>query len=286
MIAKNCLFLHSIGHHATPVLCICVCLFCLTFARAEEIKFKTSDGCSISASYGAPAGGKLVFVNVHGLGSGKGEWAPFEKLLKMRGLGWLSLDLRGHGQNLSCEGQGTDYRTFSAGDWNAASKDIAAAVFWLKKRRISASNIVLCGASVGANLVLKAAAENFLKPAGVIMLSPGLTYAGVGIEEYFHRPLPFPLLLAASPDDNYAWQSSLRLVETAREAGKSVGKTIETAYSTGVLAAPSPAVRWGVSFRQGVSGHGVNMFSGSGEPLMEELAGMKWRIKTKPSSGE
>ena len=123
-----------------------------------------------------------------------------------------------------------------AGDWNAAAKDIVAAVSYLKKRKIPASNTVLCGASVGANLVLKAAVDYSLKPAAVIMLSPGLVYAGVGIEEYVHRPLPFALLLAASPDDSYAWQSSLRFVEAAGAAG---GKA---------------------AFLQGFSGHGVNMF--------------------------
>jgi len=241
----------------------------LALSATETLALKTADGCLIAASYGAPAKGNPVFINVHGLGSGKGEWGPFEKLLKTRGLGWLTLDLRGHGQSLECAGKKTDYRTFGAGDWNAAAKDIVAAVSWLKKRKIPASNIVLCGASVGANLVLKAAVDYSLKPAAVIMLSPGLVYAGVGIEEYFHRSLPFALLLAASPDDSYAWQSSLRLFEAAN-AQKLPAKEPGGSDDGGKI-----------TFRQGVSGHGVNMFSGAGATLMEETAGMKWKVKAE-----
>ena len=228
-----------------------MCLFCLTAARGEEVKFKTGDGCLIAASYTAPARGKLVFVNIHGLGSNRGEWGDFEKVLKARKAGWLSLDLRGHGQSLECAGTKADYKAFGPADWTAAAKDIAAAVGWLKKRKIPASGTVLCGASVGANLALKAAIDYSFKPAAVIMLSPGFVYAGVAIEEYFLRPLPFPLLLAASPDDPYAWQSSMRLFEEARENSDQKLK---------------------VTFRQGVSGHGVNMFSGAGAPLMEGIA--------------
>ncbi|MCX5785582.1 MAG: alpha/beta fold hydrolase [Elusimicrobia bacterium] len=229
------------------------------------MKFKTSDGCLIAASYGAPAKGKLVFVNIHGLGSNKGEWGAFEKILKARSAGWLSLDLRGHGQSLECAGIKADYRAFGPGDWNAAAKDIAAAVDWLKKRKIPASRTALCGASVGANLALKAAVDHSLKPAAVIMLSPGLVYAGVGIEEYFLRPLPFSLLLAASPDDYYAWQSSMRLFEEAR-----IQKLPASSKQPAGHSAPAHSEK--AVFRQGVSGHGVNMFSGAGAPLMEEIA--------------
>ncbi|HAH31621.1 MAG TPA: hypothetical protein DCL44_04840 [Elusimicrobia bacterium] len=224
----------------------------------ESVRFKTADDCLVAASYQAPARGGMVFVNVHGLGSNKGEWAPFEKVLKARGVGWLTLDLRGHGQSVECAGKKADYRFFSAEAWNSAAKDIVAASGYLKKRKIPASRTALCGASVGANLVLKAAVDHSLKPAAVIMLSPGLIYAGVGIEEYFTRPGPFPLLLVASPDDSYAWQSSKRLFEAANSQK---------------LSAKQASVTGGeVIFRQGVSGHGVNMFSGSGKHLMEEIA--------------
>jgi len=228
-------------------LFLCFCLFCPALARGEDVKFKTDDGCLIAASYSAPAKGKPVFVNIHGLGSNRGEWGPFEKFLKARGAGWLSLDMRGHGQSLKCAGKKADYRAFGARNWNAAAKDITAAIGYLKKRKIPVSRIALCGASIGANLALKAAVDHHVKPAAVIMLSPGLVYAGVGIEEYFSKPLPFPLFLAAAPDDPYAWQSSIRLLEAAG------------------------ARKLKAAFRQGISGHGVNMFSGAGASLMEKV---------------
>ncbi|MDD2805153.1 MAG: alpha/beta fold hydrolase [Elusimicrobiales bacterium] len=180
-----------------------------------------------------PASGALVFVNVHGLGSDKNEWGGFQKDLAARGYGWLSIDLRGHGGSRSCGGKKADYRTFTKADWAAASRDIEAAAGWLKKKKIS--KMVFCGASVGANLALKAAAEGTVKPAAVVLLSPGLDYAGVKPEFYLAKA-PKRLLFAAAEDDPYAWQSAAALSRLAARSGLSASAV------------------------DGGSGHGVNMF--------------------------
>ena len=200
------------------------------------VRLNTSDGCRLEAFYQAPSSGSLVLVNVHGLGSDKNEWAPFQRALAEAGYGYLSLDLRGHGRSRSCGGRKAEYTNFTQEDWNKASLDIEAAAAWLKKRGLPPARQVFCGASVGANLVIKAAAEGAYKPAAVIMLSPGLEYAGVKSEPYFTARRLFPALLAASQQDSYAWYSSMTLGEEARAKGLRV------------------------SLAAAVSGHGVNMF--------------------------
>lgn len=213
-------------------------------AGAEPARFNGPDGCVIEALYQAPARGGLVFVNTHGLGSNRHEWAVLEKALKARGFGFLSLDLRGHGGSTVCSGRRADYKTFSAEDWASLSEDIRSAAAYLKKRKVPENRLVLCGASVGANLSLKAAAEG-LRPAGLVLLSPGLSYAGIEAERYLAGAGRVPMLLAASKDDQYAWESAGYLTAKAAAAGV-------------------PAV-----FRAGPGGHGANMLSEDHPELLE-----------------
>lgn len=215
-----------------------ILLYCPTAEAGQQtVSFTTKDGCKLEAFYSAPSSGALVFINVHGLGSDKNEWGGWQGELAARGYGWLSIDLRGHGASVSCGGKKADYRNFTRVDWGKASRDIEAAAGWLKKKKIS--DIVFCGASVGANLALKAAAEGATKPAGVVLLSPGMDYAGITPELYLAKA-PKRLLFAAASDDPYAWQSAAALSRLAAKSGLT----------------PS-AIDGGL-------GHGVNMFKSPG----------------------
>ncbi|MBI4351093.1 MAG: alpha/beta fold hydrolase [Elusimicrobia bacterium] len=205
-------------------------------AQQKTVRFTTPDGCRLEAFYLAPSSGAYVFINAHGLGSDKNEWGPFQQKLKGAGYGYLSLDLRGHGKSGTCGGKEVRYMYFSEAAWNGVSLDIETAAAWLKKRGLPPQRMIYCGASVGANLALKAAAEGGLKPAALILLSPGLEYAGVRAENYFSAPREFRLLSVAARSDLYAWESVLRLNRAAMEKGLS-------AYSL-----------------EAAAGHGVNMF--------------------------
>jgi alpha-beta hydrolase superfamily lysophospholipase len=135
--------------------------------------------------------------------------------LAERGYGWLSLDLRGHGGSLDCGGKKADYRKFSKAEWGSASRDIEAAALWLKKKGYK--KIIFCGASIGANLAVKAAAEGRVKPAALVLLSPGLDYAGIKPEAYL-KGAPRSILIVAAQDDAYAWRSALALYTAARKS--------------------------------------------------------------------
>lgn len=207
------------------------------------MRFDTPDGCRLEAFYQAPSTGAYVFVNAHGLGSSRGEWGGLETGLEKKGYGYLSLDFRGHGGSLECGGAPADYRSFDAVRWNSLSGDIRAAAGFLKRKGIPAGRLVLCGASIGANLSLKAVTEG-LRPAGVILLSPGLVYAGVRADDYFKAGAGIPVFIAASRDDEYSWRSSNYLASRAGAAG-----------ITAV-------------FRAGAGGHGVNMLTAEEPPGM------------------
>ncbi len=224
-------------------------------AGRETVSFKTSGGCVLEAVYQPASSGSYVFVNTHGLGSGRAEWGTLEGGLKKRGCGYLSLDLRGHGRSLRCPGGRADYKTFSAEQWAGLSADIRAAADYLKSRKVPRERLVLCGASIGANLSLKAAAEG-LRPAGIVLLSPGLSYAGIEAGAYLEGFGAVPLLLAASEDDAYAWESAGQLAARAKLRGL-------------------PAV-----FRAGPGGHGANMLSEASPGLLNYI--LDWADKLRP----
>ena len=225
---------------AALIFFICVPGFA---GAAETVRFNTSDGCRLEAFYQAPSTGAYVFVNAHGLGSSRNEWRILEAELVKKGYGYLSLDFRGHGGSLECGGVPADYKSFDAARWNSLSGDIKAAAGFLKTKGIPAGRLLLCGASIGANLSLKAVMEG-LRPAGVILLSPGLVYAGVGADGFFKADRGVPVFIAASRNDDYAWRSSNYL---AAQAGASGIRSV---------------------FRAGAGGHGVNMFTTEEPPGM------------------
>ena len=223
-------------------------------ACRETVSFKTSGGCVLQAVYQAASSGSCVFINTHGLGSNRDEWRSLEGRLEKKGYGYLSLDLRGHGGSARCPGGRADYKTFSAAQWAELSADIRAAADYLKSRKVPQERLVLCGASIGANLSLKAAAEG-LRPAGIALLSPGLSYAGIEAGAYLEGFGAIPLLIAASRDDAYAWESAGQLTARAKVRGL-------------------PAV-----FRAGPGGHGANMLLDARPELLDYIPGWTGKLR-------
>jgi len=211
------------------------------WAQERTVVFTSTDNCRIEAFYLAPSSGALVFVNAHGLGSDKNEWGNFQKQLKAGGYGYLSLDLRGHGGSARCNGKKLRYTSLDEAGWNAASRDIEAGAAWLDKRGTPPERQVFCGASIGANLVLKAAAEGSLKPAALVLLSPGLNYAGVQTPGYFTAPRAFRVLTVASRADGYAWESAAALNRAAMAKGLPA-YALEAAGGHGVDMFKTPSV--------------------------------------------
>jgi acetyl esterase/lipase len=91
-------------------------------------------------------------------------------------------------------------------------KDVEASVAWLRSKGVT--DVACAGASIGANLCLQAAAAD---PAivNVVMLSPGLNYKGVTVNEAIVAYGDRPVLLVASNDDAYSARSAAALHEKA-----------------------------------------------------------------------
>jgi len=198
-------------------------------ASAETVYFKTSDGVRIAAEYTAPAAtGAPVFVLLHGLGAGRGEWRVFRATLAARGYGTLALDARGHG-----ESGGGSYRTFTtSGAWTAIEKDLDAAADFLAHRGVAENRLVLAGASIGANIVLRGIAARSAVPF-VILLSPGTSYQGIFIEPLV-RKLKRPLIAAAARDDPYSYRALFLMHDWVRHTDSAL-LSAGSGHGTGML---------------------------------------------------
>lgn len=230
----------------------------------QKVTFKTRDGWTLAADYSGPVKGvsRGAVIMFHGLGSGKNEWKLLAERLDSAGMEYLAVDLRGHGESNNSPKGKRDFRSFiRKEDWAGVVNDVFASVNFLKKKGLGENHIILVGASIGANLVLKASVSGNIKPKAVVLLSPGLNYQGITTADAIKQIGDLPILIAASPVDEYAYKSSLILTQISRSAKEA-----------------------DISFIKAAEGHGVNMFKGEknkSAKVFEKILG--W-IENSPKS--
>lgn len=199
--------------------------FLQTHLGAEWFNFETTDGVQMVGEFLKPADSmKPVVILLHGLGSNRPEFEPFAKYLSQRGIGVLYYDLRGHGDSiLKKNGQKVVYQSFTQAGWQNMVSDVGSAVKALEvKYKIPAGKIAVGGASVGANVAFRYAAQNRDAPFA-LLLSPGIDYQGVATHDVvpkYNDPIYLngkrsvlgrPLLIAVSRGDGYSYQSAMAL---------------------------------------------------------------------------
>ena len=164
------------------------------------------DGLDLAGTYYAPIDNPPPWPGVillHMLGRSRTSWEEYAEEFANAGFAVLSIDLRGHGE------------TGGAVDWESAVSDLQQVWNYLIERPdIDPDRTAFVGASVGANLALIAGSN---EPAvrTVVLLSPGLSYAGVKTEAAMQSYGERPVLIAASQEDTYAASSSIALEANA-----------------------------------------------------------------------
>lgn len=210
-----------------------LCLASALPAAADTVTFKSTDSVALVADWHAPRRGQAVFVLLHGLGAGRGEWKNFSARAAAKGWGTLAVDMRGHGDS-----GGPRYTEFKGPQaWSLLERDAHAAVDWLVNvRHVAPERIVMAGASIGANLALRAACDS-PRLRFALLLSPGWNYQGVTLPDavaaYTH-----PIVFAAAPEDAYAFKSS---VEASRLAKRPEGAFLHAGKGHGVGMLDGPA---------------------------------------------
>lgn len=177
---------------------------CTQTTNINDFKLLTSDDVEIAVTeYNTETNSAVILV--HMLGRDKSDFEQLAKQFQTHGITTLALDLRGHGDS------DLELNSFTESDFKNMINDLNAAYNYLIQQQYT--NIGIIGASIGANTALNYAAQNQNIKA-LILLSPGLNYRGVKTEESI-KQYDRPLLIMASTEDSYAYQSSNQLSNLA-----------------------------------------------------------------------
>ena len=120
----------------------------------------------------------------------RSSWTSLSAELNKDGLATLAIDLRGHGESTRQSAVNSqqsetenkmDYKKFSDQEHQASRLDVDAAMNFLKSKGFAEKNILVAGASIGANLGVDAM-YRYKEISRGVLLSPGLDYRGVKTE--------------------------------------------------------------------------------------------------------
>lgn len=126
-------------------------------ARAAEkaVTLSTQDGWQLAAVYSPAQEEKRTVILLHDLGKNKEAFTSFKKALSHAGIGYLALDLRGHGQSVG-GGKMSSFEKEGVGNpFNKMTRDVDAAVAFLESQRVPTEQLVLLGCGLGANVAAK-----------------------------------------------------------------------------------------------------------------------------------
>lgn len=170
----------------------------------EELE--TPDGLVLIGTFYGPLDFEPPWPGVillHMLWSDRTTWDEYAHELARNGFAVFALDMRGHGE------------TGGEVDWDLAADDIQMVWDNLSARPEIASNRMgMVGASIGANMAL-VSGTNEPDARTVVLLSPGLSYAGVETSDAMVAYGERPVFIAASQEDAYSANSSRKLHEIA-----------------------------------------------------------------------
>ncbi len=160
----------------------------------DKITIKTEDGIELSALLWDTRAVNSILL-IHMMPSAKESWVPLAEELAKKGFNVLAIDLRGHG-----ESGGGEFKQFTPEQHYGYFKDQTAALEFLEQR-FPGSEVLMGGASIGANMTIKFMAENHHATKG-FALSAGLDYYGVrAIDDITKLDSNQKILLVGSRDD-------------------------------------------------------------------------------------
>ncbi|KKS44480.1 hypothetical protein A2567_02770 [Candidatus Azambacteria bacterium RIFOXYD1_FULL_42_11] len=191
------------------------------------INFQTKDGVKITGDF-LDAQSKKSVILLHILPGNRQDWDEFAQILQKNGYNALAIDERGHGDSQAWLGEMGSWQEFVQADYDKMIYDVEASADWLKNK-IPETELAVMGGSIGANLSLLYGAKT--QPKIVVALSPGLNYKGIKTE-IASRNFRKNLLLVASKDDNYPFESSQRLFEISSAVKKEFIKYEDAGHGT------------------------------------------------------
>ena len=191
------------------------------------INFKTKDEVKIVGDFYDSKSKKSILL-LHILPGNRGDFDEFAELLWQNGYNVLNIDERGHGESEAWPGEMGSWQEFTQADYDKMIYDVEAGIQRLENK-IPDGELAVIGGSIGANLAFLFGAK--AQPKIVVALSAGLNYKGIKTE-IASRNFRQNLLIVASRDDNYSFESCERLFEISKAAKKEIIKYEDAGHGT------------------------------------------------------
>jgi pimeloyl-ACP methyl ester carboxylesterase len=188
----------------------------------RDVSFPTSDGVELHGwLWRAREPTAPAVLLVHQLGSSRREWEPFVGVLRRRAeVSVLAIDLRGHGASTHKGTTAVSYRAFSDAEWRGTVEDVRASLVWLQEGSgLRPEKIGVVGSSIGSSAALIASADEPMV-AALVMISPGVSYHGLGTLEPMRRFGQRPVLFIATIGDTPSAEATDALAEAASRADR------------------------------------------------------------------
>ncbi len=177
-------------------------------ALAADVQLQTADGLQLHGVHEAVAGSSRAVLLVHGERRTANDWKFLQAKLQHKGFATLAIDLRGHGDS-----QPVGVPPLPDETYQAMTADVEAGLAYLRQQ--GATEILLVGADLGANLVLTAGAQA-ADATNAVLLSPGLKIHGIRADAALKVWGERSVLFVVSNDDPYSAKSALLLDAQAR----------------------------------------------------------------------
>jgi len=198
------------------------------WGQERSVSLQTQDGWTLTARYLPGKTENKTVVLLHDIGKTHAAFETFTDKLAIAGIGYLSLDMRGHGGSIS-KGPYTSFAKEGVdNEYNKMIRDVNAAIEYLKKEGRTEQEIVLIGAGMGANVAAKAVS---LWPdlSGLALITPVTNFRDV---------LPIPSLrvykglvfIAAAADDKKTFLEASVMRNVAFLSSGEGRVTFATAY--------------------------------------------------------
>ena len=191
------------------------------------INFQTKDGVKIIGDFFDAKSKKSVLL-LHILPGSRIDFSEFADFLFANSYNVLNIDERGHGESEAWPGEMGSWQEFTQSDYDKTIYDVEAALQWVSNK-IPETGLAIIGGSIRANLAFLYGAKS--QPKIVVAMSPGLNYKGIKTE-IASRNFRQNLLLIASHDDNYSFESSKRLFEISAAEKKEFIKYENAGHGT------------------------------------------------------
>ena len=192
--------------------------------EVTNIDLITDDNVKLRGTFYKGRDDKPSIILLHMLNRNRNDWNNFADMSQSIGYNVITIDFRGHGES------SLNWKDFSQVDFNNMILDVKSAKEYLIANSVS-SEVVIMGASIGANVALNyAALDKSIR--SIILLSPGLDYRGVKTEDTIKKFIN-PVLIVASEDDFYASQSSRTLSSLSKNSTLKI--YMGSAHGTGLF---------------------------------------------------